>query len=167
MAPKPGDTEPPSTPQEVTTMANTVYVVLYKQNGDLEYKTADFADGLNGQENSLKSHRQVVGIFVKRIVSTQEFWDEFSGNSCYSLTESDEGIDVYPHDAGGQGITRVKHFANDGATAAIRQMDNKVASTVMGGGATWDTLEDGDGSLYNQKLVEAKAYLAANYNAPF
>lgn len=150
-------------------MANTIYVALLRPDGGsgtLVYKTADFDGVLTGQEKALTSNFQAIAVFVKREQGANTFWDYYSGNSLYTLRESATGIDIYAHDSGGQGSTRLRHFANDGSAAGLRTVDNKIAAAVVGGGATWDVYEDGQGSLYEQKLQDVFSYMISNHGYP-
>lgn len=146
-------------------MASTVYVALYRPDGTLVYKEADYGDGLTGQENSLKSNLECVAIFVKREQGTNVFWDSYSGNSAYKFEAGSDGVNIYSHDTTGSNRTRLRHYTNTGGIESVQDIPSQLADAVMGGGATLVVLDEGSGSLYEQKLAEARSYMISNYGA--
>ena len=135
-------------------MAATIYAVLVLPNGDLLKKESP----LEGCEHLFKSVHPVVGVFMKRTEGDppQDFWDEFSGNSMFSVVEGDDEVVISAHDVN-PAKTRKKGVAK--ATEQQTQwteVDSKLADAVMGGGASWPVMDDGQGSLYEAKLQDAR-----------
>lgn len=148
-------------------MASTIYAALYNPSGALQYKSVEYGPNMHGQMQALASALQMVALFVKREISSQVFWDEFSGQDAYALREEADGVSIYTYDSSGQGTARVQPFKNDGTTQAIRQFATSLSDVMMGGGAAWDVLGGGSGSLYAEKLAAARSYMASNYGAPY
>jgi len=133
-----------------------VMVVLMRPNGDLVVREGD----LIGCENRCKSVNKVVAIFTKKYddadPSYGPFWDEYSGNSMYCLEEGDTEVVIKAHDIN-PAKTRKKGLDKaTSAPTAWEEVDSKLADAVMGGGANWTVLDDGQGSLYEAKLQDAK-----------
>jgi hypothetical protein len=133
-------------------MSTEIYAVLHLPNGNLQVKQSP----PSGAEPALKSHNQVVAVYVKRTIGDppQDFWDEFSGNSMYKVQEETDGLAISAHDIN-PAKTRIKGFEN-GNQGPWREIDPKLANATMGGNASWDTLDDGQGTYYEQKLAEAR-----------
>lgn len=148
-------------------MSSKIHVALMPPSGNVLYKSADYGSGLSGQVRALSSHHPIVGIWICRDAPGGPFWDQFTENSCYTLKESEEGLTIMPHDTAGQGTTRSKHFLNDGGSESIRTLATKLANAVIGGEGTWDTLDDGTGNDYDDAVIEVRAYLKANFGAPY
>ena len=138
-----------------------IHVVLINPAGNLVHRTKAWGDNVGGSagvEAASKSGLQVVAIFVEKDVNGEiggPFWDEYSGNSMYALEETFEGIVIALHDTNPVS-TRLRETLNDSALRPIRQVDNKLAGATMGKGSNWDTYEDGQGSLYDAKIAEAR-----------
>jgi hypothetical protein len=148
------------------TISNSKVIYAYvDENDNNVYREGDFGAGFSGAENALKSHLQCLAVFVGRLQGAQDFWDAFTGSSCYTVTEdADGGLDVYAHDSSGQGLTRVRHYNPDGTAVPFRAVDSKVSQAVMGGGATADTFGNGTGNTYVSKTNAAIDYVNATYN---
>lgn len=133
-----------------------IIAVFHKPDGTLVKQSS--ADNPAGPEASLKSHHQVVAVFVRRPNPTgpPDFWDEYSTNSLHSVQENPDGCAILTHDSLGQGTTRLRQYNFDDTVEAQRQIDNKVAKAAAGRGANWDVLDDGTGTFYDQKLAEAR-----------
>lgn len=134
----------------------TVYAVLMKPNGDLLKRESD----MNGCEAMFKSVLPVVAVFTKKYDDADPaygpFWDEYSGNSMYSVEEGDTEVVIKAHDIN-PAKTRKKGL--DKATSdptMWTEVDSKLADAVMGGGANWTVVDDGQGTLYEGKLQDAR-----------
>lgn len=141
---------------------NRVHVVLIDGAMNLVHQLKDWGDSEGGStsiESKTASGLQVVGVWIEKDAGGEAggpFWDEYSGNSMYALQETFEGVTVAMHDIN-PANTRVRETLNDGAQRATRVIDPKLADATMGKGANWDVFEDGQGTLYEQKLAEARA----------
>jgi hypothetical protein len=142
-----------------------VHVVLINPAGNLIERTAQFnpVTGNSNVENAVKSALQVVAVFVERDVNGDAggpFWDEYSGNNQYKVEESYDGIQMGVRDIAGGGSSasvRVKSYFSDLANpTAFSNIANDFYESVMGGGASWIVFDDGQGSLYEQKVAEAR-----------
>lgn len=133
-----------------------VMVVLMKPDGTLFVRQGSLA----GVENRSKSVNKVVAVFTKRFDDVDPgygpFWDEYSGNSMYGIEEGDDEVVIKAHDIN---PTKTRKKGLDKATStptAWEEVDSKLADAVMGGGANWTVLDDGQGSLYEAKLQDAR-----------
>ena len=145
-------------------MASNIHLAVIN-SGSLEWKVVPFGPALTGYAANLMSPRACVGVWVQRELGGNDFWNEFSGNSAYSVVEDPSGFFVKQFDDGGQGTTRVQYFHKDGNADAIRTAEGGAA--LLGGGATWDVFANGNGGQYSSHLDDARAYLASNYSAPY
>lgn len=142
-----------------------VHVVLINPAGNLIERTANFnpVTGSNNVENLVKSALQIVAVFVERDVGGDQggpFWDEYSGNNQYNVEESYDGVQIKVRDVPGGGSpasVRVKSYFSDLANpTSLNSVDNVYHESVMGAGSNWIVMDDGQGSLYDQKLAEAR-----------
>jgi hypothetical protein len=140
---------------------NRIFVVLIDGATNLVLRQKDWGESEGGSssvETETASGQQVVAVFVEKDADGEAggpFWDEYSGNSMYSVQETPEGISMGLHDITPT-KTRIRETLNDGSLRAIRLVDPKLAEATMGKGSNWDVFEDGQGSLYEQKLAEAR-----------
>lgn len=145
---------------------NAVHIVLINPAGNLIQRTATFnpVNGSSNLENMIKSALQVVAIFVVRDLNgdiSGPFWDEWSGNNQYKISESYDGITVgvrdVPGGGGGGASVRLKAYFSDSASSApFSVIDSKYHESTMGSGGNWVVFDDGQGNLYEQKLQEAR-----------
>jgi len=143
-----------------------VYVVLINPAGNLIQRSVIFnpTNGSANVEAFTKSALQVVACFVKRDLNGDQggpFWDEFSGNDQYCLAESYDGIQMkvrdVPSGGGGQASVRVKsYFSNLTNPTAFGTIASAYHESTMGAGSNWVVFDNGQGSLYTQKLAEAR-----------
>ena len=145
-------------------MPSNIHVAL-DNNGTLEWKVVAFGPSLTGYESNLMSPKPIVGLWVQRELGGNDFWDEWTGNSAYSLVEGPDDFVVKSFDDGGQGTTRVKEYFKDGNAGTIRTAEGGAA--LLGGGATWDVLDNGSGNSYDGLVEDAKAHIASTYGAPY
>jgi hypothetical protein len=134
----------------------TIYAVLMKPNGELLKRESNLA----GSEHLFKSVHPVVAVFTKKWDDADPaygpFWDEYSGNSMYSVVEGDDEVVISAHDVN-PAKTRKKGIGKaDSAQTQWEQVDSKLADAVMGGGASWPVVDDGQGSFYEEKLQDAR-----------
>jgi hypothetical protein len=140
---------------------NRVHVVLIDGSTNLIHQMKDWGDsegGSTGIEAVVSSGLQVVGIWVEKDVNGEAggpFFDEYSGNSMYALQETFEGISIALHDIT-PASTRIRETLNDKTLRPIRHIDPKLADATMGKGSNWDVFENGQGSLYEEKLAAAQ-----------
>ena len=141
------------------------HVVLINPAGNLIERTANFnpVSGSSNIENSVKSALEVVAVFVQRDLNGDQggpFWDEYSGNNQYKVEEAYDGIQIGVRDVpggGSQASVRVKSYFDDLASPTpFSTIGNAYHESVMGGGAGWIVFDNGEGSLYDQKLAEAR-----------
>jgi len=142
---------------------NKVHVVLINPAGNLVHRQANYnpTNGSVGLENMVKSALEVVAVWVVRDLNGDAggpFWDEFSGNSQYKVVEAFDGIQVGKRDLTGQTLgAKIKsYFSDSSSPGSFVSVDSKLEDSVMGGGANWAVLDDGQGSLYTEKLAAAK-----------
>lgn len=147
---------------------NKVHVVLINPAGNLVHRQANYdpTNGSVGLENSVKSALEVVGVWVVRDLNGDAggpFWDEYSGNSQYKVEEAFDGVQVAKRDLAGQtlGVKVKSHFSDASSPTGFVTMDAKLEDSVMGGGASYAVLDDGQGSLYEEKLAAAKTLVGA------
>lgn len=140
-----------------------VHVVLINAGGNLIHRQVNFnpSVGSTGVENMVKSGLKVVAVFIQRDLNGDQggpFWDEYSTNNQYTLSETYDGVEVKIRDITGsnKGVRRKSYFNDLTNPTAIEQVSSALEDSVMGSGATWPVLDDGDGSFYDQKLAEAK-----------
>jgi hypothetical protein len=143
-----------------------VHVVLINPAGNLIQRAVSFnpVNGSSNVEMQSRSALQVVAVFVQRDLDGDQggpFWDEYSGNNQYCVAESYDGVQMkvrdVPGGGGGQASVRVKSYYNDLANpTAFSAIDSKYHESVMGSGSNWIVFDDGEGSLYEQKLAEAR-----------
>ena len=144
-------------------MTISAQVVFYAPGGGQQGPSGDLfqvgADIVGSREFTLKFHGlQVIACFTQRPNGQGGFFtDEYSGNSAYAFVESPDGVTIMPHDSGQGGTTRTKAYddAND-SSSPIRAVATKLAGAMMGQGACWDTLDDGNSTFYDTKLAEAR-----------
>lgn len=135
-------------------MSMTIYAVLMLPNGDLLKRESS----LTGCESLFKSVHPVVAVFTKKTMGDppQDFWDEYSGNSMFSVEEGDDEVVIKAHDIN-PAKTRKRGISKaDDALTPWGEVDSKLADAVMGGGASWPVMDDGQGTLYEAKLQDAK-----------
>lgn len=145
---------------------NCTHAVLINPGGNLIHRRANFnpVSGSAGIEHSTKSALQVVAVFVERDCNGDQggpFWDEYSGNNQYCLEEAYDGVQVkirdVPGGGGGQATVRVKSYFNELVSpTSFTSIASAYHSSVMGAGSNWIVMDDGQGSLYEQKLAEAR-----------
>jgi hypothetical protein len=137
-------------------MATTVHVVLHKPNGDLLHRT--------GIHAACRSACQLVAVFVERSEDKNgapgPWWDEYSGRAMFAAVENPDGCAIWSHDTTPTSST-VRQFNNDHSVEPGRSVQNNLADAIMGQGACWDVLNDGDSSYYDQKLAEARTLVGA------
>lgn len=143
-----------------------VYVVLINPAGTLIQRDVSFnpVNGSTSVEAGTKSALEVVAVFVKRDLNGDQggpFWDEYSGNNQYCVAESYDGVQVKVRDVPGQGgsqaSVRVKSYFSDLANPTpFSTIGLSYHESVMGSGSNWIVFDDGTGSLYEQKLAEAR-----------
>ena len=76
---------------------NCIHVVLVNPAGNLIQRTVAFnpGNGSGAVEQAVKSALEVVAVFVERDVEGDAggpFWDEYSGNSQYSIVAAYDGV---------------------------------------------------------------------------
>lgn len=135
-------------------MANQVKVVLRDMAGVLHVQESNYGDGSN-VESACQSGCQAVALYIVRDVPGGPFWTEFSGNSMYSLINDQGGCSVNQHDINPQ-QTRQRTYDAAGGEGPSRLIDPKLSDAYMGQGACWDLFEDGQGSVYETALAEAR-----------
>lgn len=149
----------------MTITNSKVIMAFVDPQGNNVYREGDFGSGFSGAEGLLRSHIHCLGVFVGRLQGAQDFWDAYTGASCYTVISPPDGsLDVYVHDSSGQGSTRVRHYNPDGTAVQFRDIETKVSQAVMGGGATSDVFDDGSGNDYVSKTNEAIDYVNATYS---
>jgi hypothetical protein len=127
---------------------NCIHVVLINPAGNLIQRTVNFnpAQGSAGVEHGTKSALEIVALFVERDVQGDAggpFWDEYSGNSQYSVTEAYDGVTV-------------SYFDSAGSPGSNTPVANAFEESAIGAGANWPVLDDGQGTNYEAKLDEAR-----------
>ncbi len=130
-------------------------VVVYIDGMTLTGRSETVAAGI---ENKLKSSLPAVAVFLKRPrPSTPPFfnWDEISGNSAFAVQENPDGVALLWHDTAPLS-TRIKQANADDTVEPIRDIEGKLARILIGQGAVWDVFDSGSGTLYFEKLAEAK-----------
>jgi hypothetical protein len=142
-----------------------VHVVLINPAGKLIQRAVSFnpTNGSANVESLTKSALEVVAVFVQRDLNGDQggpFWDEFSGNNQYCVAESFDGIQMKVRDVqggGSQASVRVKSYFSDlGNPTAFSSVGSAYHESVMGAGSNWIVFDGGKGSLYEQKLAEAR-----------
>jgi len=142
-----------------------VYVVLINPAGNLIQRSVSFnpTNGSANVEVGTKSALEVVAVFVKRDLNGDQggpFWDEYSGNNQYCLAESYDGVQVKVRDVPGGGTlasVRVKSYYSDLTNPTpFSSVGAVYHESVMGAGSNWIVFDEGEGSLYEQKLAEAR-----------
>lgn len=144
-------------------MANNacLHVVLINAGGQLIHRQKSWGDqhgGSAGIESSTKSGLQVVGMWDEQDINGERggpFWTEYSGRSMLAVEETFEGIAIAQRDTQ-PSKSDITEVLNDGTARAKRDVDSKLAESVMGKGANWDVYQDGQGGQYNTKLSEAR-----------
>ena len=141
------------------------YVVLINPAGTLIQRSVSFnpTNGSANVEASTKSALEVVAVFVKRDLNGDQggpFWDEYSGNNQYKVEEAYNGVQVKVRDipgGGSQASVRVKSYFSDLTNPTpFGTIGNAYHESTMGAGSNWVVFDDGQGSLYDQKLAEAR-----------
>ena len=143
-----------------------VYVVLINPAGNLIQRDVSFnpTNGSANVEMATKSALEVVAVFVKRDLNGDQggpFWDEYSGNNQYCVAEAYDGVQMKVRDiaggGGGGNSVRVKSYFSDLTNpTAFSTIASSYHESVMGSGSNWIVFDDGQGSLYEQKLAEAR-----------
>jgi len=142
-----------------------VYVVLINPAGNLVQRSVSFnpTNGSANVESVTKSALQVVAVFVKRDINGDQggpFWDEYSGNDQYCVAEAYDGVQMKVRDVKGPGTVpavRVKTYFNDLTNpTGFSYLEAVFHESVMGSGSNWIVFDAGEGSLYEQKLAEAR-----------
>jgi hypothetical protein len=133
---------------------NCIHVVLINPAGNLIQRTVNFnpAQGSAGVEHGTKSALEIVALFVERDVQGDAggpFWDEYSGNSQYSVTEAYDGVTVTKRDL-------TSYFDSAGSPGSNTPVANAFEESAIGAGANWPVLDDGQGTNYEAKLDEAR-----------
>jgi hypothetical protein len=136
---------------------NCIHVVLINPAGTLIQRTVNFnpAQGSAGVEHGTKSALEVVALFVERDVQGDAggpFWDEYSGNSQYSVAEAYDGVTVTKRDLTGatKGTTKKSYFDSAGSPGSNTPVANAFEESAIGAGANWPVLDD------EAKLAEAR-----------
>lgn len=141
------------------------YVVLINPAGNLIQRSVSFnpTNGSANVESGTKSALEVVAVFVKRDLNGDQggpFWDEYSGNNQYCLAEAYDGVQVKVRDVAGGGTqasVRVKSYFNDLTNPTpFSSVDAVYYESIMGAGSNWIVFDGGEGSLYEQKVAEAR-----------
>jgi hypothetical protein len=145
---------------------NETFIVLINPGGNLILRNANFnpGQGSAGVEQAVRSALQVVAVFVKRDTDGDAggpFWDEYSGNNQYCVAQAFDGVQVkvrdIPGGGGGQANVRVKSYYNDTAPPSpFSTVASAYHESTMGSGSNWVVFDGGEGSLYEQKLAEAR-----------
>lgn len=142
-----------------------VHVVLINPAGNLIQRSVSFnpTNGSANVEMLTRSALEVVAVFVQRDLDGDQggpFWDEYSGNNQYCVAEAYDGVQMKIRDiagGGGGNSVRVKSYFNDLTNpTAFTTIGNAYHESVMGSGSNWIVFDDGQGSLYEQKLAEAR-----------
>lgn len=142
-----------------------VHVVLINPSGNLICRTVNFnpVSGSAGVESGVKSALKTIAVFVERDINGDQggpFWDEYSGNNQYCVEESFDGVQVKVRNVPGGGTlasVRVKSYFNDlSSPSGFGSIDSVYHESVMGAGSNWIVLDGGEGSLYEEKLAEAR-----------
>ena len=140
---------------------NEIHVVLINPAGSLVHRKKKFnpTEGSSGVEHDIKGNLNVVAIYIVRDLDGDAggpFWDEYSGNSQYRVGESFDGVDVSKRDFTPPHATTKSYYENASSPTPAANIDSKLTDSVMGSGANWPVLDDGQGSYYEQKLIEAR-----------
>lgn len=140
-----------------------VHVVLVNPAGNLIDRKVNFnpGNGSGAVENAVKSALEVVAVFIERDIEGDAggpFWDEYSGNSQYSVSEAYDGITVVKRDLTGQtkGAIKKQYFNEAGSPGPNVPVGSAFEETTVAQGANWPVLDDGQGSNYEQKLAAAR-----------
>lgn len=151
-------------------MDSCVHVVLYNPGGNQITRTANF-NPINGSlnvEGQIKNARlQVIGVWIVRDQNGDAggpFWDEYSGNSAYSVIQAYDGISMVKRDTTGAAKgAAIKSYFNDGSNpTGFQTVASPQEDIVMAQGAQWTVLDDGQGSLYQTELETARVSLGLN-----
>jgi len=142
---------------------NCVHAVLINPAGNLIDRTVNFnpTNGSSAVENAVKSALEVVAIFVERDINGDAggpFWDEYSGNSQYSVAAAYDGITVTKRDLTGatRGAIKKSYFDDSASPGPNTSVATAFEETTVAQGANWPVLDDGQGSNYETKLAEAR-----------
>ena len=141
---------------------NCIHVVLVNPAGNLIQRTVAFnpGNGSGAVEQAVKSALEVVAVFVERDVEGDAggpFWDEYSGNSQYSIVAAYDGVTVVKRDLTGatKGAVKKSYYDDAGSPGPNVSIANAFEETSIGA-ANWPVLDDGQGSNYEAKLAEAR-----------
>jgi hypothetical protein len=135
-------------------MASEIKVVLRHADGSLHVQGTTYGDG-SDIETACQSGCQAVAVYLIRDVPGGPFMTEFSGNSMYSVINDQGGVSIAAHDIQPT-LTRQKDYDAAGGEGPWRIIDPKLADAYMGQGACWDVFEDGQGSVYEAALAQAR-----------
>lgn len=141
---------------------NCVHVVLINAGGNLIDRTVNFnpGNGSGAVEQAIKSALECVAVYIERDINGDAggpFWDEYSGNSQYSVGAAYDGVTVVKRDLIGPTKGAIKKSYYDDAVSPGPNTPIAAAFEETSiGAANWPVLDDGQGSNYEAKLAEAR-----------